>query len=374
MVVKKKPETQFHIAQEESNTKLEQLNNEKLRHELGTVNHNLAVRTQQVEELERALKIFDRVSKFNPNPGWLVKEPPSASKKHHGTWTVMLSDLHLDEVVNFDEVMGMNKLNREISSMRLAKIFNGIVKIADDWHSGITVDGLVMQWGGDLFAGVIHDELRRTNEAPILDTLDYWVDHMVQGVEMMAEHFGKVYIPVVVGNHGRYDRKPLAKLRARENYEWYFAKTVARVIAERKIKNVDFHISDSADLVYMTYGYRKMLTHGDQARGGSGWGGVMSPIMRLDDKKQKRQSAVGLPYDYIDIGHWHQLTWMPRGMINGCMSGYDEYAFLNNFGFEEPQQGMYLMTPEHGRTFTAPIFCQDPILEGWGLQKPNSIK
>jgi len=374
MVVKKKIETQFHIAQEESNTKLEQLNNEKLRHELGTANHNLTVRTQQVEELERALKIFDRVSKFNPNPGWLVKEPSSASKKHHGTWTVMLSDLHLDEVVNFDEVMGMNKLNREISSMRLAKIFNGIVKIADDWHSGITVDGLVMQWGGDLFAGVIHDELRRTNEAPILDTLDYWVDHMVQGVEMMAEHFGKVYIPVVVGNHGRYDRKPLAKLRARENYEWYFAKTVARVIAERKIKNVDFHISDSADLVYMTYGYRKMLTHGDQARGGSGWGGVMSPIMRLDDKKQKRQSAVGLPYDYIDIGHWHQLTWMPRGMINGCMSGYDEYAFLNNFGFEEPQQGMYLMTPEHGRTFTAPIFCQDPILEGWGLQKPNSIK
>jgi hypothetical protein len=374
MVVKKKPETQFHIAQEESNTKLEQLNNEKLRHELGTANHNLTVRTQQVEELERALKIFDRVSKFNPNPGWLVKEPSSASKKHHGTWTVMLSDLHLDEVVNFDEVMGMNKLNREISSMRLAKIFNGIVKIADDWHSGITVDGLVMQWGGDLFAGVIHDELRRTNEAPILDTLDYWVDHMVQGVEMMAEHFGKVYIPVVVGNHGRYDRKPLAKLRARENYEWYFAKTVARVIAERKIKNVDFHISDSADLVYMTYGYRKMLTHGDQARGGSGWGGVMSPIMRLDDKKQKRQSAVGLPYDYIDIGHWHQLTWMPRGMINGCMSGYDEYAFLNNFGFEEPQQGMYLMTPEHGRTFTAPIFCQDPILEGWGLEKPNSIK
>jgi hypothetical protein len=52
MVVKKKTETQFHIAQEESNTKLEQLNNEKLRHELGTANHNLTVRTQQVEELE----------------------------------------------------------------------------------------------------------------------------------------------------------------------------------------------------------------------------------------------------------------------------------------------------------------------------------
>jgi hypothetical protein len=367
MVTKKV--TSFQEAQEVSNVSLEQHKNEKLKHELKTTKHELDERAKEVEELERALKIFDRVSRFDSNPGWLVKEPPSNSKKHHGTWTVMLSDLHLDEVVNFDEVMGMNKLNREISEMRLSKVFNGIVKIADEWHSGITVDGLVMQWGGDLFAGVIHDELRRTNAAPILDTMDHWVDYMVQGVEMMAEHFGKVYIPVVVGNHGRYDRKPLAKLRAKENYEWYFAKTVARIIAERKIKGVDFHISDSADLTYMTYGYRKMLSHG-----GSGWGGVMSPIMRLDDKKQKRQSAVGLPYDYIDIGHWHQLTWMPRGMINGCMSGYDEYAFLNNFGFEAPQQGMYLMTPEHGRTFTAPIFCQDPVAEGWALKKPNSMK
>jgi len=356
--------SEFKVQQEKADLALANFNNDKLNRELVQTKEQLAEREAKVEELERSLKIFEKVSSFSKNPGWLTKEP--TNKKHHGTWTVMLSDLHLDEVVNFDEVMGMNKFNREIAEIRLSKIFNSIVKIADEWHSGIVVDGLVLQWGGDLFAGVIHDELRRTNAAPILDTLDYWIDPMLQGIEMLAEHFGKVFIPVVVGNHGRYDRKPIAKLRARENYEWYFAKTVARIVHERKIKGVDFNVSDSADITYMTYGYRKMLTHGDQARGGSGWGGVMSPIMRLDDKKQKRQSAVKLPYDYIDIGHWHQLTWMPRGMINGCMSGYDEYAFLNNFGFEVPQQGMYLMTPEHGRTFTAPIFCQDQKAEGWG--------
>lgn len=353
----------FKKAQKKSDLDTVQYENDRLKQEVKTLRLTLAERAKNVEELERALKIFEKVDGFNVNPGWLTKT--AAGNKHHGTWTVMLSDLHLDEVVNLDEVMGMNMYNREIALMRLNKVFNGIVKIADEWHSGIIVDGLVLQWGGDLFAGIIHDELRRTNAAPILDTLDFWIDPMVQGIEMLAEYFGKVYIPVVVGNHGRYDRKPLAKLRAKENYEWYFAKTVARVVRERKIKGVDFHVSDSADLTYMTYGYRKMLTHGDQARGGSGWGGIMSPIMRLDDKKQKRQAAVKLPYDYIDIGHWHQLFFLQRGMINGCMSGYDEYAFLNNFGFEVPQQGMYLMTPEHGRTFTAPIFCQDPVAEGW---------
>lgn len=354
---------EFRKTQDAADLAKEKLASEKLRYENKNLKKSVADRQKDVEDLEKALKIFEKISTFNSNPGWLTKVPTSG--KHHGTWTVMLSDLHLDEVVSLNEVMGMNMYNRDIAEMRLAKVFNSIVKIADDWHSGITVDGLVLQWGGDLFAGIIHDELRRTNAAPILDTLDHWIDPMVQGVQMMAEHFGKVYIPVVVGNHGRYDRKPLAKLRARENYEWFFAKTVARVCAERKIKGVTFDVSDSADATYMTYGFRKMLTHGDQASGGSGWGGIMSPIMRLDDKKQKRQAAVKLPYDYMDIGHWHTYTVMPRGLINGSMVGYDEYAFLNNFGFEVPQQGMYLMTPEHGRTFTAPIFCQDPVAEGW---------
>lgn len=353
----------FDKTQSSSDLALEKHKNAQLKLELKNIKHELADERQVVVELARTLKTFEKITGFNPNPGWLTKTP--SGNKHHGTLTVMLSDLHLDEVVNCDEVMGMNKYNREIAEMRLKKVFNGIVKIAEDWWSGIVYDGLVLQLGGDLFAGVIHDELRRTNAAPILESLDFWIDPMLQGIEMLAEHFGKIYIPVVVGNHGRYDRKPIMKLRAHENYEWYFAKTLARIASERKIKGVDFHISDSADLTYMTYGYRKMLTHGDQARGGSGWGGVMSPIMRLDDKKSKRQAAVQLPYDYIDIGHWHQLVYLQRGMVNGCLSGYDEYAFINNFGFEVPQQGMYLMTPEHGRTFTAPIFCQDPVAEGW---------
>lgn len=355
----------FTQAQEKDDLAAQRLANERLKFELKTTKADLKERQKYVDELEKAVGVFEKISRFDPHPKWLTKAP--SGNKHHGTWTVMLSDLHLDEVVNINEVMGMNKLDRKISDMRLQKLFENIIKVADEWHQGIVSDGLVLQMGGDLFAGVIHDELRRTNAAPILDTLDYWIDPMVQGITMLAEHFGKVYVPCVVGNHGRYDRKPLAKLRARENYEWFFNKMIARVCEERKIKGVDFNVSDSADITYMTYGYRKMLTHGDQASGGSGWGGIMSPIMRLDDKKQKRQSAVRLPYDYMDIGHWHQLTWLPRGMINGCMSGYDEYAFLNNFGFEVPQQGMYLMTPEHGRTFTTPLFCQDPAAEGWAL-------
>lgn len=324
----------------------------------------LEERDKTVRELERALGIHERLTRVARNPDWLIR-PPAPSKKAHGIWNAMLSDLHLDEVVNPSEIFGLNSYNREIAAMRLQATFENIVRVAFHWHAGFTIDGLVLPLGGDLFSGNIHDELRRTNDAPILDTIDYWIDPMVQGIEMLADQFGKVHIPVVVGNHGRFDRKPVAKLRARENYDWFFAKAIARCVNDRGIKNVTFDISDSADVTYKTYDKTTMMTHGDQASGGSGWGGIMSPIMRLDDKKTRRQAAVQMPYDYLIIGHWHSLTWLPRGVVNGSLKGLDEYAFQGNFGYEDPQQAMWLMQPGYGRTFTAPVFCQDPVAEGW---------
>jgi len=65
------------------------------------------------------------------------------------------------------------------------------------------------------------------------------------------------------------------------------------------------------------------------------------------------------------LGHWHTLMFAPNFVVNGTTKGYDEYAFTSNFGYEEPSQALFLMTPEHGKTFTAPIHCADRKKEGW---------
>jgi hypothetical protein len=51
--------------------------------------------------------------------------------------------------------------------------------------------------------------------------------------------------------------------------------------------------------------------------------------------------------------------------VHNSLKGQDEYAFIENFGFEQPQQACWIMTPEHGMTWTAPIFSQDRKAEGW---------
>jgi hypothetical protein len=99
--------------------------------------------------------------------------------------------------------------------------------------------------------------------------------------------------------------------------------------------------------------------------GGSGIGGIWPPIMRLDARKRQRQAAVGQPYDLLALGHWHTLTLGPSWIVNGSLVGYDEYAYVSNFGFEPPAQALWLMTPEHGKTFTAPVLPCHREKEGW---------
>lgn len=317
----------------------------------------------RLERVERELALMAGLVDGLPSepPGWLTK-PPKAGK-HHGTPWLLLSDLHLDEVVQPAELRGMNAYNRRIAEMRLAETFKATVKVCRDYWSGIVYDGIVCPLAGDLFSGDIHDELTQTNEDTMLGSILHWLDHLAAGISLLADEFGKVHVPVVVGNHSRRTRKPRSKFRARDNFDWFIGHLLARQFAADK--RVTFDVAESADTVVQSYKYRVMVTHGDQASGGAGIGGIWPPIMRLDARKRQRQAAVDQPYDLMVLGHWHSLTFGPAWIVNGSLKGYDEYAFTSNFGFEEPAQALWLMTPEHGKTWTAPILPTDRKKEGW---------
>ena len=294
-------------------------------------------------------------------PTWL--STPKKSSKHSGTPWLLLSDLHLDEVVQPHEVMGMNAYNRKIAEMRLRRTFEGTVKVCRDYWTGVNYDGIIVPLMGDLYSGDIHDELTQTNEDTLLGSILHWVDHLAAGISLLADEFGKVHVPVVVGNHSRRTRKPRSKFRARDNFDWFTGHLLAKMFTHDK--RVTFDVSEAADTIVSNYSWRIMVTHGDQASGGNGIGGAFMPIMRLDAKKRARQAAVQQSVDLMCLGQWHTLMFAPNFVVNGTTKGYDEYAFTSNFSFEQPSQALFLVTPEHGKTWTAPIFCSDRKREGW---------
>lgn len=311
---------------------------------------------EEVERLGAIAELADRVKKETHSvPNWLTKAPAKGGRAVIPT--AFLSDVHLDEVIKPEQVNYVNAYDRQIATKRLANFFNNTIELSRDYLSGFKYEGIVLPLGGDIFAGNIHDELVETNAGTIFESMNFWADPLASGIKHLRDVFGRVYIPCVVGNHGRRKKKPHAKNRAQDNYEYLFYHLLKRLLSEEK--GIEFAISEAPDFLYLILSTRYLLTHGDQFRGGSGIAGMWSALMLGDSRKRTREAAVNRPYDYMVMGHWHQLSFMKNIIVNGSVSGYDEYANVSNFSFEPPQQAYWITDSTHGVTLRAPIHVQD---------------
>lgn len=319
---------------------------------------------RQLADLTKRLGLYERLdaARLDP-PDWL--SPTAPSKGHRGIPSLLLTDIHWDEIVRPDQIGGINKYNRAIAEQRVKRAFTHAALLARDYLSGVTYDGFQLCLGGDLLSGIIHEELKETNEAQIMESVLSVLEPIEAGITLLAKEFGKVHIAAVVGNHGRNSRKPKAKNRPQDNFDWLIYKLVERDLRGRR--DVTIQVADGADTQYAVYGTRYLLTHGDQFSGGSGISGLMAPLMLGAHRKTRRQSAAGQPYDIMVMGHFHQSLMFPaKGLIvGGSVVGYNEYNYVNNHEPEPPQCAFWVTTPERGVTFSAPVFVQDREAEGW---------
>lgn len=324
-------------------------------------NENLKLEAQ-IAELTRLLDVVETAegAAIQP-PKWLA--PTRSNKAKKATLVVMLSDTHFDEVVEPNEVDYLNAYNRRIAEQRLRAWAENTIKMARHYLAGLTYDGVVVILGGDIFSGDIHEELAQTNEDTILGSLLHWSEQLAAALDLLADEFGKIHVASVPGNHGRLTRKPRAKLRSRTNLDWLLAKMVQRHY--RNDRRFTFQIADGADTLISIYDWGHLITHGDQAKGGGGIGGIWPTIMRLRARKAQRHMATDKPFDTLWMGHWHQLIMTPGLVVNGSLKGTDEYAFIGNFGHEPPQQALAVVTPEHNVTWQCPIFVADRKKERW---------
>ena len=316
-------------------------------------------------ELERVTRIAELRAAPIEVPDWLT--PRKTGTRSAATLFTVLSDLHLDEVVRPSEIDWLNAYDRRIAEQRLDRYFSHVPMLARDYLSGLDYDGIVVALAGDLISGSIHDELAQTNEATTAETIRHWSGRLAAGIRYLADEFGRVHVPVVVGNHGRFSRKPRAKLRALDNADWLIGQLIADRFADDD--RVTFDIPDGTDAFVQVYSTTFLVTHGDQASGGSGIGGIWPPLMRLRARKLARYQSAGRPFDWLVCGHWHQLVCSQGLIVNGSSKGYDEYAAVNNFPPERAQQFLCAVTPEHGVTFQSPVLLDDPKAEGWARKK-----
>lgn len=285
------------------------------------------------------------------------------ARKGAATALVMLSDLHLDEIVNASEVGGMNAYNREIAIQRLQRTADAAVNMGKNLMGGFEYQGAIVILGGDMVAGSLHDDTVFNEESSMIPTVDFWINHLAKFLETIADAYGPTHVVSVVGNHGRLSLKPRMKGRTVDSWDHLLALVLQRHL--RTDKRFSWNIPLCADAYIEIYGRKMLVTHGDTMKGGGGLAGIIVPASAYDAKKRKRNSSYGEEHDHLWMGHFHSYTRSGKVTINGSLKGTDEYAFLGNFGHEEPAQAFAVITPEHGVTIEAALYSLDRTQEGW---------
>jgi hypothetical protein len=297
-----------------------------------------------------------KIAAYDPDPPeWTVREGRAGAR---GVPITIWSDFHYGEVVRMPDI---NTYDMHVAKRRIKRLAETTVDLSFN-HMGrakIGYPGCIVALGGDMLGGDIHEELMKTNDRTTQEAINDLTDLIAAGLETMATAFGKLYVPCVVGNHGRSTKKMQMKQRVFTSHEWNVYCNLARYF--RGSKYVKFKIPETADCMFNSFGHRILLTHGDSlgVKGGDGIIGALGPILRGNLKTHRSEAQLGRDYDTLLIGHWHQSLWLPGVIVNNSLKGYDEYAHLTlRAPYSRPSQQLFFNHPEHGITARWEVFLE----------------
>lgn len=281
----------------------------------------------------------------------------AAKSKSSVTPTLMVSDTHAAETVDPRLLFGVNSYNLDIFEQRMQYLCRNTIEVLTQ-HMQYDYPAIVVGINGDIVSGNLHEETMITNELPIMPAFLRALSVFKSFLTGLADAFGRVEVKATAGgNHGRTTKKVPSKIRAYTNFDWLLSRLLETHFAEIGDTRIQFDISDGNDIQYKIYDHRFCMTHGDDFKGGQGYIGPFAPITRNDGKKRNAAQSYGMGYDTLLIGHFHQLMFLPAGVVNGSVVGYNEYAKDKSFPFSLPQQALFLTHARRGITGRWPIFC-----------------
>ena len=334
-----------------------------LRDEVTRLRGELKAALRENASEDAVLEVLGRMARHEVRPPAWLDAPPSKKGKATAEVPVLLvGDWHFGEVVRPEEINHVNAFNTEIARARVERLVGNAIDLSDN-HMGGNYPGIVAVLLGDFISGGLHPELAKTDEEGRLEAALSVLDLMAGMLTRLADRFGNVFCPCVPGNHGRNTAKPEFKEYHKGNFDWLVYQLLARHFEARGDTRVKFLIPSSGDAFFRVFGLRIMATHGDMmgVRGGDGIIGAIGPIMRGEIKMRGQQASVGREYDLLVMGHWHQMLWLPRAVVNNALKGFDEYAAKSLRAVPSaPSQALFFVHPRRGVTARWEVALETP--------------
>jgi hypothetical protein len=277
--------------------------------------------------------------------------PKKSGSTDEATAVACLTDVHIGETFNRDQVNGLNEYSVAIAKQRLDEYFVNVVKLTDKERQGVTIKELVLFLGGDIIDGSLHldtimsDEVSEPMKQAVLAQ-----SFIRSGLKYLESHFDKITVICKDGNHGRITQRMHHASRQGNSLEWYMYHNLALEFPQ--FTWVNEHSLHTYFTFYPNCKGERIVRfhHGDTIS----FGGVNGPYTYLNRRRYQWNAGNRAHIDVI--GHLHMYRVNPSGFIlNGSVVGYNPFAISLGAEYERPSQSFFLMDKDKGMTVNIPI-------------------
>lgn len=273
--------------------------------------------------------LLEGISRIPP----LKRSPKQAKsrsrRKKENPGFFLFSDWHIGEFTLPEQVEGFGEFNYAIAQKRLASIVDSMLV----WAERMNLSKAVLLFLGDYISGGIHEELVTGAEfpAPV---------QAVKAGELVASVTTRFYeaFPVdayalTTDNHGRLTKPVTYKNKGLNNYAYITVKVAQQLVPQHKLLRF-FPIETIYHEISYT-GKTILISHGDTIRA---WNGI--PYYGLDRFLGRERSR--RKFDYLAVGHFHTPAVVGQTIINGCLTGTNEYSYAAGFHTQPAQVALTL--------------------------------
>jgi len=263
-------------------------------------------------------------------------------KDSEATAVCLLSDWHVDEIVNPAKVSFKNKYNQDIAKKRSEELFISLLKYVKKERTGYKIDTLILALLGDFISGNIHQELLANTSMNPINAIMFAQDLISGGIQYILKNSDlKIVVPCCVGNHSRITEKTFVSLEQGFSLE-YFAYHQLKNYFKNESR-VEFIVAEGYFNYLDVYKFTLRFHHGHNIRYAGGIGGIFIPAYKAVGQFNKMKYA---HYDFF--GHFHQRKDGEIFLTNGSLIGYNAYALAIKADYERPAQIFFIIDKKRG--------------------------
>ncbi len=173
----------------------------------------------------------------------------------------MLNDLHIGQIIDAEEVGGLNKFNFKEAGRRVAMFVKEVASYKD--YKRDQVGTLHLPLNGDLVAGLIH-QVTTHSQHLLVHQMNALVHILANALEYLRKDFAAINVYGIAGNHDRLTHKEHGKRAINEIYDSYANigfYALSAIFA--KANDIKFEFPKTPYVFMNLPAGRAMVAHGD---------------------------------------------------------------------------------------------------------------